>query len=457
MNTSAKAGFPTPETAQKLRDETDIQRAVTAYRFWYPTVSMEGVFHGQREAGARDNRDFMLLACGPRHILFTGNSDTPYGGAAADLQGGPIVVELPPGPFIALAMDHHQRWILDMGLAGPDLGKGGKHLILPPGYSGEVPSGYQVARSATFKICIAVRALPQKGDLREALDAIRAVKVYPLATAANPAMFTFLDLSEREIDATLLRWEDNLTYWQKLHAVIDTEPVMDEFRPMYGLLAAIGIEKGRPFAPDARLKGILETAARAGRDQMLVSAFGSARPDRVVWKDRKWEWAALASEGSDFETPTALDLEARDRWFAQAIAMSPKMLLRSEGAGSLYWLGLRDATGAYLDGGKTYKLTVPLPVPHKLFWSVTVYDAGTRSQVQTDQGKAALRSLFELEDIPNTVAAELYFAPKAPPGQEGRWIRTIPGKGWFVYFRIYSPDKPAFDGSWKPGDFEALT
>jgi hypothetical protein len=131
------------------------------------------------------------------------------------------------------------------------------------------------------------------------------------------------------------------------------------------------------------------------------------------------------------------------------------MFRRDAGAGSLYWLGVRDACGGYLDGGKSYKLTVPLPVPARLFWSVTVYDTETRSQVQTRQNKAALRSLFELKNASGSMA-ELYFGPTAPAGKEGQWIQTIPGKGWFSYFRIYGPEKPAFDGSWKPGDFEPI-
>jgi hypothetical protein len=117
---------------------------------------------------------------------------------------------------------------------------------------------------------------------------------------------------------------------------------------------------------------------------------------------------------------------------------------------------LRDQTGAYLDGGKTYRLAVPQPVPAKLFWSVTVYDAETRSQVQTDQGYAALCSLFELKGLGSESESELFFGPAAPAGKEPAWIKTIPGKGWFVYFRIYGPEQPAFDGSWKPGDFEEL-
>jgi hypothetical protein len=258
------------------------------------------------------------------------------------------------------------------------------------------------------------------------------------------------------MDSTLLRWEDNLKFWEKLHEVIDTEPVVDHFRPMYGLLAAIGIEKGKPFTPSDRHKAILERAAKAGREQLLVAAFDSARPERMVWKDRKWEWIGLVPDSAQFETPGGVDLKARDRWFAQAILTSPAMFRRKEGAGSLYWLGHRDATGAYVDGSKTYKLTVPQPVPAALFWSVTIYDAATRSEVQTAQDKAALRSLYEKFTPGADGSVDLYFGPRAPNGKEGQWIQTNPGRGWFAYFRIYGPKEAAFNGSWKPGDFEEV-
>jgi hypothetical protein len=117
---------------------------------------------------------------------------------------------------------------------------------------------------------------------------------------------------------------------------------------------------------------------------------------------------------------------------------------------------VRDKEGNWLDGGKTYKLTVPLPVPARLFWSVTVYDPETRSQIATAQDKAALRSLFELKDLGDTKSIDLYFGPKAPASQETRWIQTIPGNGWFTYFRVYGPEGPTFDGTWKPGDFEEV-
>jgi len=449
-------GYPTVEAARKAQDDADFQRAIVAYRFWYPTVSVEGIFNGNRQAGLKDNEAIGAAAAGPRQVGFTLNSDTPYGSATLDVSEGPMVIELPPGAYIGLVNDHNQGWVLDMGLPGPDAGQGGKHLVVGPGYTGLIPAGYFVGHSPSFKNLMALRALPVGGDQAKALEALKAVKVYPLSTADDPKPLKVVDTTETDMDSTSLKWEDNLQFWEVLHRVIQEEPLIDKFGPMYGLLAAIGIEKDKPFSPDDRMKAILEKAARDGRDQLLVSAFESSRPDKMAWPDRKWEWAGLVPNVAGFETPVGVDLEARDRWFAQAIVTSPAMFRRTAGAGSMYWLGARDSTGAYLDGEKTYKLTIPQPVPNKLFWSVTAYDAQTRSEVQTDQGKAALRSLFELKDVSQTEPTELFFGPEAPSGKEGQWIKTAPGHGWFAYIRIYGPEQAAFDGSWKPGDFELV-
>ncbi|GBQ27806.1 DUF1214 domain-containing protein [Gluconacetobacter azotocaptans] len=288
------------------------------------------------------------------------------------------------------------------------------------------------------------------------MDALRKIKIYPLSTAANPVLMTFVDTTEKSMDSSSLHWEGNLQFWEVLNRIIDIEPPVDKFLPMYGLLATLGIEKGKPFVPDARMKNILESAAVEGRRQMMVSAFDSVRPDRLAWPDRKWEWVGLVPGSAQFETPAGIDLEARDRWFAQAIVTSPAMFRRTVGAGSLYWLAARDRTGAYLDGGKSYTLRIPQPVPGKLFWPVTVYDAETRSEVQTDQDEAALRSMVELKDVAGRAPVDLYFGPTAPDGYENRWIKTIPGEGRFAYIRIYGPEQAAFDGSRKPGDFEEM-
>ncbi|WP_203644062.1 DUF1254 domain-containing protein [Streptomyces sp. SID14478] len=451
-------GYPEAEGAARARDARDLRRAVEAYRFFYPTVSLEGIFKGTRDAGAVDNETALLFIARPHHLGFTLNSDTPYSGGILDLRkSGPMVIELPPGPLIGLVDDHHHRWIVDVGLPGAYAEKGGKHLLLPPGYDGEVPgSGYVVARSDTWTAFCALRVLPLGGDVEKANALLSSVRFYPWAKSDDPPAYTFTDYSDHAIDCTCLAWEDNLEYWRVLHSVIDSEPAIEELRPMLGLLAELGIEAGRPFDPDERLAGVLAEAARTGRDEMLVSAFASDRPDRTVWPDRTWEWAGLRPENGTFEREGSLDVEAKDRWFAQAIVASPAMFRRVVGQGSLYWLGLRDARGDYLDGGRTYKLTVPLPVPAGLFWSVTAYDAQTRSEVVADQGQAALRSLFEGLESGGGDSVDLYFGPSEPAGAEGRWIQTVPGRGWFAYFRIYGPQEAAFDGSWKPSDFERV-
>ncbi|HTO06665.1 MAG TPA: DUF1254 domain-containing protein [Myxococcota bacterium] len=448
-------GYPTPETVQKAYDDADLIRAIQAYRFFYPTVSGAAIIRGNKDIGVMPNRVFGTLDGKPMHIGFTYNSDTPYGPIPLDLSSGPFVIELPAGPLIVVAIDVNQRWVADMGMPGPDAGKGGKHLLLPPGYKGKVPSGYFVWKSTTNNLIVGVRSLPVGGDLTAAIERIKTVKVHPLTPVKGWKPPTWIDLTPKPQDTTPLAWEDNFRYWQVLREVIESEPAFDEFRPYYGELAVLGIAKGKPFTPDTRMKGILDLAAKIGNAQMRVQSFADRRPERMVWNDRKWEWVGLQPKSGDFEAESYLDVDAREVWFYQAIGASPAMFRRGAGSGSVYWLGLRDAKGQYLDGAKSYKLTVPLPVPAKLFWSVTVYDTDTRSQVATDQGKAALRSLFELKDLKGG-AAELYFGPSAPAGHEGQWIKTLPNKGWFAYFRVYGPEQAAFDGGWKPGDFEVV-
>lgn len=445
-----KGGYPTPQTIQKAYDDADLSRAIDAYKFFYPTVSFEATWRGNLKEGAVANQIFALLEGTPNQLVFTPNSDTPYSGLPLDLSAGPMVIELPPGPLMGAADDLNQRWVMDLGLPGPDAGKGGKHLILPPGYTGKVPKGYYVAAATTNRVLVLLRAIPPAGDNEKANALMKTVKVYPLTRPANWKEPSWVKLAKG--DFTPVQWETNLQYWQVLKEVIDTEPAYDAYRSFYGELAGLGIIKGQPFTPDERMKGILERAAQMANAQMRVQSFADRSPNRLAWPDRKWEWATLRPENGTFDAPTYKDLDAREKWFYQAQVELPAMFRRSPGAGSLYWLGVRDNTGTYLDGGKTYKLTVPLPVPAKLFWSVTVYDAETRSEIKTAQGYAALRSLFELKDMKGSTA-DLYFGPNAPPGKEKQWIETTPGKGWFTYFRIYGPEATAFNGSWKPGDF----
>jgi hypothetical protein len=445
-------GFPTTETIQNAYDDADLNRAIQAYRFFFPTVSGLAIYKGNVASGLVPNQTFGLLDTQPKHVILTPDSDTPYGPILLDLRIGPMIVELPPGPLMAVAIDINQRSVADMGLSGPDAGNGGEHLFFPPGVAMIVASRFHQWRPTSRRLIIGVRSLPVSGNVREAMERIRRIGVRPLTTPAAWTEPTWLNISDRPQDTTPAKWESNLAFWEALHEAIDTEPPVDGYLNYYGELAALGIVKGRPFAPDRRMRDILAEAARIGNAQMRVQSFADRRPDRIVWRDRKWEWVGLRPESGDFTTASYIDLDARETWFYQAIGASPSMFRRAEGIGSLLWLGLHDENGAYLDGGKSYKLTIHQPVPATLFWSITVYDAITRSEIQTDQRKAALRSSFELQNESDT-RLELYFGPRAPNGGEHRWVKTIPGRGWFAYFRIGGPEHSAINGSWKPGDF----
>jgi len=448
-----KGGFPTARTVEKAYDDADLARAIQAYKFFFPTVSIAATWDGNARAGLKPNTVAMILRGSPFQTIFTPNSDTPYAGVNVDLTDGPVAVELPAGALICVVNDLNQRWVMDMGLAGPDEGKGGRHLILGPNFAGTVPDGWHTGTATTNHALLLIRAIPPAGDMEAATRNLKTVRVYPLNDPGST--LEWYEIGRKGGDFTPVRWENKIDFWKRLHQVIDSEPQYEAYRMYNGDLAGLGIEKGKPFRPDARMKRILSTAAIAANAQMRVQSFADRRPDRVMWKNRKWEWATLRPENGTFDTPTYKDLDARAKWFYQAQIESPAMFRRTAAAGSLYWLGIRDKTGAYLDGGRTYRLRVPLPVPGKLFWSITVYDSETRSEVRTKQGNAALRSLVELKDESGS-SVDLFFCPKAPKGQEGRWIQTLPKKGWFSYFRIYGPEAGAFDGSWRPGDFEKV-
>jgi len=446
-------GYPTAAAVQKYYDEADLNRAVQSYRLFFPAVSGLAILKGNQAVGIVPNRVFGVLKTEPKHAGLTLNSDTPYAPLFLDLHEGPMVIELPAGALVSVAMDLTQRWIIDMGLPGPDAGAGGKHLILPPGYEGDIPDGYQVGRSSTYLVLGALRAIPLGGDVEAAVALIKTVSVHPLHPRDDVAPPIWLDLTPDPQDSTPDGWEDDLGFWSALHEIVDTEPAFEGFRSAYGELAALGIAKGEPFIPDARMTDILLRAAHDGAAQLRVQSFADRRPDRAVWPDRQWEWAALRFENGDFDTLDAVDTEARAKWYYQAIGSSPAMFRRDEKAGSLYWLGLRSSDGVYLSGENHYTLTVPLPVPGKLFWSVTVYDARSRSQIDTPQAKAVISSLFD--DVgQGRSSIEVLFGPTAPEASDALWIQTIPGAGWFTYFRIYGPEPAAFEGTWRPGDFE---
>lgn len=446
-------GFPDAATIEAAYDAADLNRAIQSYKHFFPLVSGACMFAGQEAVGVKLNEAFGYMDTRPPQVGLTLNSDTPYGGPLLDLHVGPLVVEIPPGLIVGAVLNLDQSWIADVGIPGRDAGHGGSHLFLPPGFDGDVPDGYLVAQAQSYKILVGLRGIPKDGDVDGAIALLRTVVVRPLDPAADWIEPRWIDMSGAPQDTSPGHVQGTMRFWEVLHRTLQDEPTRAGDASAEGQLAELGMLRGAPFEPDERVRRILERAAVEADAQMRVQSLADRRPDRIAWPDRSWEWVTLRPDNVYFRTDGRTDVTAMETWFYQAIASSPAMFRRVAGGGSVYWFNARDNAGAYLDGDHTYRLTIPTPVPAGLFWSITVYDAITRSQIDTEQGIAALRSLFELSDATDSSEIELRFGPAEPEDGPDRWIQTLPGRGWFVYLRLYSPTDGAFDGSWRPGDF----
>lgn len=446
-------GYPDATTTARARRVGALARAIEMYRFFFPTVSGVAIWKGTTDSGVVPNERFGVLDTTPEQVGLTLNSDTPYAPVMLDLHAGPVVVELPAGPIMGAALDLHQNWLADLGIPGADQGRGGSYVLVPPGWTGEVPTADHAVQSTTYRTVLGVRAIPVGGDLAAAHDLLRTIT---LGLPDGPSRPEWLDLTAAPQDTAPNALQGRLAFWEALHDVVDSEPPYPGWEVQYGALASLGITAGEPFAPDEATADVLTEAAATADAVMRVGSLADDREDSVVWPGTRWEWPALRPENGVFADGDRMDVHAREKWFYQAIATSPAMFRRTMDAGSLYWLGSRDASGAYLDGGATYTLQVPLPVPARLFWSITAYDAQTRSQVDSPTRHAAFRSLFDLQQAADQETLQVTFGPEAPVDGSA-WVQTLAGHGWFVYFRIYGPDQPAFDGSWSLPDFRNST
>jgi hypothetical protein len=455
-------GFPAnDETIKQAQEATDLRRAIEAYKFFFPTVATEAVIQQFVPHGAIPNEAGIIMPQDPEQQFSIANQDTPYVISVFDLKkSGPIVIEVPEGPYIGLVNDHNMEWFGDMGSIGSGKGKGEKDLLLPPDYQGDVPDGYTPLYSKTWKVVMGVRVAVQSGSYKDAVAYAQKLKVYPLSEAGKPSSYRVIDVKGQKVPLPMLSWEKNMDYWKQLHAIVDSETVQDKYRVMLGMLAAVGIKKGEPFNPDKRTASILTKAAEIGFAEMNVAFFANPRPEKLIWEDRQWVYLPLMGpldpKTNDFGTDNYRDLLASDYYFFAAWGTSAGIGRREVGPGSLYFVGMKDSTNTYLDGGKNYRLTIPGPVPASQFWSVTVYDSETRTIIDTDQGRGAVRSMFEKPEANPDGSFDIFFGPDAPKGRENQWVKTIADKGWFTILRMYGPEAPIFDGSYKLPDIATV-
>jgi hypothetical protein len=281
------------------------------------------------------------------------------------------------------------------------------------------------------------------------------LKVYPLSEAANPPAMEFINGSGREFNTI---HANNFEFYEELANVLKREPLGFLDPELRGLAASVGIQKGKAFAPDARMKKILVEAVAVGNATARAIMFETREPGAYKYEDSYWftpfigsdyQWRRDGGAGGRY-------IDARTLFFYGATVNTPAMALKMLGKGSQYAYNARDENGNYLSGDQTYKLNIPANVPARDFWSVVVYDPQTRSELQTSQDFPSKNNKKYQLDTNADGSVDLYFAPKAPARHENNWIETIPGKAWMVLIRLYGPLEPWFDKTWQPGEFERV-
>jgi hypothetical protein len=444
-------GFPDKATAEKVYDNLDFQRGVQAYLAALPAVSIEG-FRAAYAGFGPINQTVLISEqmLDARSLFLTANTTTPYTVLYLDTTDGPLVLEIPPevlGPID----DAWFRWVSDVGLTGPDKGKGGKYLLLPPGYKGTVPAGYFVARSRTFGNLMFFRTFLKNGDPKPGVESVKAkLRVYPLSKAANPPAMKFIDISGKAFNTI---GPADFSALEFVDRVIQHEPGDAMDPDTMGLFAAIGIEKGKPFAPDARMKKILTEAAAVGDATARTLTYRTRLKGAYFYPNSAWV-TPFVGGSYKFEQNDARILDAYYNFFFYATGITPAMTMKMVGEGSQYAGAFVDSQGNPLDGGKTYRVHMPPHIPAKAFWSFTLYDNQTRSMLQTDQQFPAVGSLTKGLLVNADGSVDVYFGPKAPAGKESNWVQTVPGKGWNTLLRLYSPLEPWFNKAWRPGEIE---
>jgi len=442
-----KNGYPVSDATARLLDIQKLNRAVEVYTTQMMRVSETAVREGLRAFGSRTPQQVVIWEnlMDAKTILLTANTETVYAISHLDLKSdGPTVVEAPPR-MLGFLSDGFQRYLADIGPLGPDKGAGGKFLILPPAYKGSVPDGYFVSRSPTYSAMFAVRGFQVDNKTDQAVALMKQIKVYPLATALSPPPMQFMNGSNQNIDTL---FPDTLRYFELLAMLVNEEP--DElFEPLERWqMQAIGIEKGKPFNPDEKTKALLSEAARIGG--AIARANTYADPATVYYyPNRKWQ-QMQGGLTYTFARDGVPQIDARNNVYYMAAGNSPAMMDKNVGQGSQYLWTYRDAEGEFLDGGKTYRLHVLPNIPAQNFWSVVVYDALSRSELQNSQPLPSVSS-YSKPKIDTDGSVDIVFGPNEPQGG-GNWIKTVPGKGWFPIFRFYSPTEAFFDKTWKLED-----
>jgi hypothetical protein len=451
-------GAPYAETAERVYDYLDTMRAVEAFLKGMPGASLQGLIKGAHSQGALEAHQVLIFdkLMDSQSLYLTGNTSTMYVLPNLDLErDGPTVLEAPPG-MLGAFNDAWFRYVEDVGPAGPDGGKGGKYLVLPPGYEGEIPDGYFVVKPRTYDVWVFMRA-----SIAEGLDAARKnvvdnLRVYPLSMKDSPPEMEFISGSGKAFNTI---HANDYTFYEHLNEVIQKEPLEMLDPETRGLFASIGMEKGEPFAPDARMKRILTDAVAianaAARSIVWYPRVDGTMKGIEVYPGANSAWMmGWVDKNVFFNGPDGMTMnsDARVMFYYPYTAVTPAMAVTRAGVGSDYGIAYVDSEQRAFDGSKTYRLHIPADPPAKDFWALTLYDNQTRSMLQTGQKFPTVGSQTEGIRQNADGSYDIYFGPRPPEGFENNWLETVPGKGWFVALRMYGPLESWIDKTWRPSE-----
>jgi hypothetical protein len=446
-------GYPTSETVARLYDQLDFQRATQVFLRHIPGLSMYCFRLGlARDLGVDMSSKLAIYRASSASLMLTPNSETLYAMTFLSLDiDGPTVFEAPPG-ILGLVNDMWMRPVEDIGPGGPDKGRGGKYLFVPPGYTGNLPeTGYFVVRMRTFGGWFLLRAFTgADGDSAPAEALLRQVRIYPLLKAEAPPQMTYIDATNKPFDTIA---PGDLRYFEMLADLVERDHADAQDAEVSGLLKVIGIEKGKPFSPDERWKAILTEAAQAGGFMAQAVSYAPRRPE-LMRKGAQWVAGLEGYPAFNDGHSILLDPLILMSWFATGCAKA--MITPAPGTGSQYAWTYYDASGQWLRGEKNYRFRIPPNPPAKDFWSVVIYDNWTRSILDNGEAAASKNAYDKAIQSNADGSIDIYFGPQPPAGKTSNWIRTVPGAGWFALFRLYGPLAPWFDRSWTPEDIVAV-
>ena len=488
-------GAPTPATAALLYDHLDFVHGVDAFDRAFPGASLAAMRRGFQSIGVEDNSVLLFSELMDSASLFlTANCDTLYFLSFIDLSDGPMVIDVPalgpPSGILGCIDDMWFGWVTDFGLPGPDRAQGGRYLLVGPDYEGALPdSGFHVSHVRTTRAIFLGRAFMIDGDPAPVAEVIRnGLRISPYVPGASgTAVATYLAGESplaQEPPQTETRFTEgsglsfntippnDFSYWELLDDLVQQEPVEAAGPERLGLLASIGIVKGQPFAPDDRMRKILEEAVTVGNATARTVSFAPrAEEGWAYYPDSQWT-NVLFSGGYQFLDPPpeitangpvpvgpsdgARKLNARIAFFYPYTGITPAMCMRLTGIGSQYIWAMRGGDGEFLDGDRNYKITLPADIPQSRFWSVMLYDNQTRSMLQTGQSKPDVGSQSGTVVTNGDGTTDVYIGPTAPEGHESNWLQTVPGKGFFVVLRLYNPLQAFFDKTWRPSEIEPI-